>query len=45
MQSWMSCFLPAPNHAVSLFMDALWAGSFVKDITAKEVVDIIQNDE
>jgi hypothetical protein len=42
----MSCFLPAPNHAVSLFMDALlWAGSFVKDITAKEVVDIIQNDE
>ena len=36
--------LPAPNHAVSPFMDALWAGSFVQDKSAADVlVDVIYN--
>ena len=30
--------LPAPDHAVSLFMDALWAGSFVQDKSEFDVL-------
>ena len=36
--------LPAPDHAVSLFMDALWADSFVEDKSAVDLlVDVIYN--
>ena len=38
--------LPAPDHAVSLLMDALWANLFVEDKSAVDVlVDVIYNDQ
>ena len=37
----MAPVLLAPDHAVSLFMDALWAGSFVKDKPAADVSGLV----
>ena len=37
--------LPAPDHAVSLLMDALWAGSFQDKSAVDVLVGVIYNDQ